>query len=88
MQLTKHAAARMVQRNFPISVVETILAYGNSRYAKGAESVVLDNDTLDLVAADDRRLAIDLERYRGVYVVVGDHGQIITAARRSRRLKI
>ena len=87
MQLTKHAAARMVQRNFSAHVVEAILTYGKSQFVRGAESVILDRKALELVAADDLRLAINLERYRGAYVVVGDEGQIITAARRCRRLK-
>ena len=87
MQLTKHAAERLVQRNFPLHVSETILTYGKTRFVRGAESVLLDDEALNLVAAEDRRLAISLERYRGVYVIVGEEERIVTAVRSNSRLK-
>ncbi|WP_192800946.1 hypothetical protein [Brucella tritici] len=48
---------------------------------------MLDRRALRMAAEVDNRLAIELERYRGAYVIVGDSGQIVTVARRKRRLK-
>lgn len=87
MNMTTHASERMQQRAFPKHVVEAIVKYGEGYFVKGAESVMLDKRSLRLVAETNRRLAVELERYRGAYVVVGDHGQIVTVARSKRRLK-
>lgn len=87
MRLTAHAAHRMQHRNFPRCVVEAIVSYGVAYFVKGAVSVMLDNQAIGLVAETDKMLAIKLERYRGTYAVIGDEGQIITVARRTRRLK-
>jgi len=77
----------MQQRSFPRHVVEAIITYGEGCYVKGAESLMLDKRALHLVAESNNRLAIELKRYCGSYVIVGDQGQIVTVARRKRRLK-
>lgn len=87
MNLTDHASARMQQRAFPRHVVEAIVQYGAGQIVRGAESIMLDKRALRMAAEVDNRLAIELERYCGAYVVVGDRGQIVTVARRKRRLK-
>ena len=87
MNLTAHASARMQQRAFPRHVVEAIVQYGAGRIVRGAESLMLDKRALRMAAEVDNRLAIELERYCGAYVIVGDEGQIVTVARRKRRLK-
>lgn len=87
MNLTDHASARMQQRAFPRHVVEAIVQYGAGQIVRGAESIMLDRRALRMAAEVDNRLAIELERYRGSYVIVGDSGQIVTVARRKRRLK-
>ncbi|MEN3145200.1 hypothetical protein ABDF71_24740 [Ochrobactrum sp. WV_118_8] len=87
MNLTAHASARMQQRAFPRHVVEAIVQYGAGQIVRGAESIMLDRRALRMAAEVDNRLAIELERYRGSYVIVGDSGQIVTVARRKRRLK-
>lgn len=87
MRLTRHADHRRIQRCLPTRVLETICEYGSPVPSKGAVSLVLDNETLKLAAEDDRRRRIELERYRGAYVIVGVDGRIITAARRTRRFR-
>ncbi len=87
MNLTDHASARMQQRAFPRHVVEAIMQYGAGHIVQGAESIMLDRLALRMAAEVDNRLAIELERYCGAYVIVGDEGQVVTVARRKRRLK-
>lgn len=87
MKLTHHAAQRIQQRAFPLHVVETIIQFGRAQFVRGAESIMLDKRALRLIAEHNNRLAIELERYRGAYVIIGDGERIITAARRTRRLK-
>ncbi len=87
MNLTAHASARMQQRAFPRYVVEAIIQYGAGQVVQGAESIMLDRRALRMAAEVDNRLAIELERYRGAYVIVGEQGQVVTVARRKRRLK-
>jgi len=87
MILTTHANERMQQRGFPRHVVEAIIHFGAGKLVRGAESIMLDKRALRLIADKDTRLAIELERYRGAYVVVGNEGQVVTVARRKHRLK-
>lgn len=84
MRLTQHADHRRIQRRLPVSVLETIYEFGLPAPAKGAVSLTLDEETIQLAAEDNRRRRIELERYRGVYVIVKEN-RIITAARRARR---
>lgn len=85
MQMTRHAERRRAQRGFRSGMVEMIAAYGTAQHAKGAISVTLDSNTIDLIAEDDRRLRHRLERYRGAYLIEGRDGRVVTVARRIRR---
>ncbi|PRX27136.1 hypothetical protein SAMN05216257_1169 [Meinhardsimonia xiamenensis] len=87
MQLTRHAEQRLQDRCLPRDVVATIYAYGSFRHARGAVSLMLDREAIDLAAEGDRRRRNRLERYCGAYVIVGDGETIITAARRTRRFR-
>ncbi|RME66742.1 MAG: hypothetical protein D6781_14595 [Verrucomicrobia bacterium] len=87
MQLTRHAEQRLAQRCLPKDVVATIFEYGSERHSKGALSLTLDREAIELAADGDRALLQRLARYRGVYLIVGDRERVITAARRSRRFR-
>jgi len=87
MRLTQHADHRRIQRRLPTNILETIFEFGTPVPSEGAVSLVLDDETIELAAEDDRHRRIELERYRGAYLIVGDHGRIITAARRTRRFR-
>jgi hypothetical protein len=85
---TAHAQARTQQRSIPHEAVETILAYGEHRRRGGADVFYLDR------ASRSRALgALGRERYNRLsrslnsYLVLGDDGELITAAHRLRRLK-
>jgi hypothetical protein len=87
MNLTHHAAQRIQQRAFPLHVIEAIVQFGRTQFVTGAESIMLDKRALRLIAERNNRLAIQMERYRGAYVVIGNNGQVIAVAHGIRRLK-
>ena len=87
MQLTEHTRTRGTERNLPGHILSTIWAYGSPRPSRGAVSLTLDARSIELAAEDDRARRIQLERYRGAYVIVGDGDRLITAARRTRRFR-
>ncbi|WP_156477423.1 hypothetical protein [Falsihalocynthiibacter arcticus] len=86
MQLTQHADRRCNQRCLPIHVLSTIYAFGSLQHSRGAYSITLDDESIELAVEDNRRRRTELERYRGAYIIVKD-GRIITAARRTRRFR-
>lgn len=87
MRLTHHAELRSTQRALPTQVLSAICTYGSPDYARGALSLTLDETSIALAAENDRRRRIELERYRGVYVILADGDRVITAARRMRRFR-
>jgi hypothetical protein len=88
LAFTAHAQARQQQRAVRLEAIEGILDHGQAARRRGADSYFLDK-------AGRRRLRQDLgeqgfraiERWLDTYVVVSDDGQIITVARRTRRLR-
>jgi|TARA_A100001391_G_C5084284_1_gene280712 hypothetical protein len=86
MQLTHHARVRSAQRSIPLSIIETILDYGDPKPASGrALRILFDTASIRLAAEGNRRLQSELERYRNTYLIVGDSDSIITVARSRRR---
>ena len=85
MELTQHAIDRATQRAVPWNVVSTIYAYGSPSFHRGALALRLDREALEL-ARDDLPSAdaSELDRYRGLYIVVADI-TVLTVARPSRR---
>lgn len=89
MYLTKHAAIRLQQRSIPSFVLECLEAFGSSMRCGGADRLFFDKAArrrLRLHLGDRRRLQ-DVERWLKVYVVIGDDGKVITAARRTKRFR-
>ncbi len=87
MQLTRHAALRRAQRNFPLDILQLIQAYGTPIHAHGALSLMMDDTAIDLAAEDDRRRRQSLRRYRGAYLIEGKNGAVVTVARGHRRFR-
>lgn len=86
MDITRHAQLRGIQRSIPAKIVATVFAYGTQRKAPGrAVRLIFDRASIALAADGSNRRRSELERYSGVYLVVGAHGQVITVARRHRR---
>lgn len=84
---TAHAIARCQQRSIPFEAVDALLAYGDRKRHRGADVYYLTKSSRSRVA---RALGTEyrrLEQALDAYVVVGDDGAIITAAKRLQRLK-
>ena len=87
MLLSHHADRRRITRRLPRHILSTIYAYGSPAHSRGAVSLTLDQTSIALAAEDDRRRRTELERYRGAYLIVGEDGRVVTAARRTRRFR-
>ena len=77
---TRHARSRMQQRGIPPSLVDRVLRYGREVHDHHGATVYL------IDRAGEARGA-ELERLRGVYVVVATDGTIRTVGHRTRRLR-
>jgi hypothetical protein len=85
MEMTRHADMRRLQRCVPLPILETISAYGTAHHTGGALSLSLDRKAIDQAVYDNRHLRSELERYSGVYLVLGKNERVVTVARSRRR---
>lgn len=86
---TRHASVRLQQRAVPALVMSLLLDYGSTMRHDGAEVVYFDKQArrrLRHAVGGDRSLAV-VERWLNTYIVTGDGGQVVTVARRTRRLR-
>src|SRR4051812_38196060 len=86
---TYHAQIRCQQRGIRPEVINTILAYGNQKRRHGADVYFMDSSSRkrarsELGKVEYARIADRLD----AYLVMGDDGQIVTAAIRLRRLMV
>jgi hypothetical protein len=84
---TIHAQTRCQQRAISPEVVDTLLAYGQSKRHAGADIYFLDKRARTRAAAALGERYKRMEKRLNSYLVVSDDGQLITAARRRTRLK-
>lgn len=76
-----HAALRMKQRSISEEGIDLVLSFGVSRHCgRGCESYFFDRKSWRAVATRLGRRAVDLERFRDLYLVVSSEGTIVTAA--------
>ena len=86
--ITHHAQTRMQSRSIPIEAVDALLAFGETRRHRGADVYYLDRRALSRMQRSlERKMFKRLEKCLDAYVVVGDGGDIITAAHRQQRLR-
>jgi hypothetical protein len=85
--LTYHAQARCQQRSIPVEAVDALLAYGERKRHRGADVYFLSKRSRSRAASALGTHYRRLEKALNSYVVVGDDGAIITAAKRHQRLK-
>ena len=85
MRITRHAAARQTQRRIPDRMVRLIRDHARPVPSRGAVSLMLDDDTIDLIAEDDRHHRQRLRGFRGAYLIEGEDGRIVTVAWSRRR---
>lgn len=85
---TQHAEKRCQQRGIKQDVVDTLLSYGRCGRHLGADIYYMDGQS-----RRDAKLAMGERGWRKIvdkmnaYLVVSDEGTIITAAKRTQRLK-
>ena len=84
---SRHAEIRCQQRGIKSEVVEAILAYGRRKRRQGADVYFMDGRARARAVAELGRRYAKLSDRLGTYLVVADDGQIITAAKRLKRLK-
>lgn len=85
---SRHAARRMAARSINESAASVVLSYATPRRRRGADVFAMDKRARAALARD-----LGLKRYQAIatkldiYFVVADHGSIITAGHRFRRLR-
>ncbi len=85
---TRHAETRCQQRGIRSEVVDALMAYGRRRTRHGADVYFMDRTTRERARADLGRIGYGRIADRlDAYLVVSDDGQVITAAKRLKRLK-
>jgi hypothetical protein len=89
LPLTEHSRARLQQRAIPPRVVDLLMQFGSASRANGAERLMFDKTAIKRLRhhlGGDRGLKV-VERWLGVYAVVGDNGLVITAAHKQERFR-
>ena len=85
---TRHARARMQQRGIPADLVDRVLRYGREVHDHhGAIVVLIDRAAEARLRRDGEARGSQIERLRGLYVVVGTDGTVRTVGHRTRRLR-
>jgi hypothetical protein len=84
---TYHAQARCQQRSISAEAVDALMAYGERKRHRGADVYFLSKRSRSRAAGALGARYRRLEKALNSYVVVGDDGAIITAAKRHHRLK-
>lgn len=85
---TTHAALRLQQRAIPAFVVELLERCGTEVRCGDADRLFFDKAAkkrLKQYLGGDRALQL-IERWMGVYAVIGDNGRVITVAHQSSRI--
>lgn len=86
---TQHATQRHQGRTTPALFETLLLDHGSRLRRHGVDVVFLDKAARKRLREElggDRGLRL-FERWTNSYLVVGDNGQIITTARRNRRIR-
>ncbi|TIW20664.1 MAG: hypothetical protein E5V63_31070 [Mesorhizobium sp.] len=84
---THHAEIRCQQRGIKAEVVDAILAYGHRKRRHGADVYFMDGRGRARAEEELGRKYARLSDRLNSYLVMSDDGKIITAAKRTRRLK-
>ncbi|GAA0029118.1 hypothetical protein [Bradyrhizobium ottawaense] len=85
MSYTLHAEVRLQQRAIPPFMVELLERYGSEM--RCADRLFFDKAAVERLRrhVGDRRSLRHIEPWLNLYIVIGDNGRLVTAARRTRR---
>ena len=83
MFLTRHAEARQRQRSIPSYVIAATYAFGSDHAVRGSlTAYTLDRQAVELAQESyPASVGKALNKYLGVYLIIGDEGKIVTVAR-------
>jgi len=86
MQTSRHAQIRMQQRGIPEQIVRNIIAYGSTRRVAGGAIArfMSKKDLKALLQTLPKKECIELDKHKGIYVVM-DNSHVITVGHRTRR---
>lgn len=79
---TNHAEKKLQQRAIPPMIVDLLMQFGSASRCGGAERLMFDKRArkrLRRHLGGDRGLKL-VDRWLNVYAVIGDNGQVVTAA--------
>ena len=84
---TAHAQTRLQQRGIPPMVIDLLMQFGSPLRCGGAERLMFDKLAVKRLRrhlGGDRGLKL-IERWLNVYAIIGDNGQLVTAAHKHSR---
>lgn len=88
--LSRHAQERLQQRAIPLIIVDLLERFGSSMACgDGVERLFFDKAAIRRVRSHlggDRGLKL-IERWLGIYAVLGHDGHVVTVAHQSRRFR-
>ena len=86
---TTHASLRLQQRSIPAFVIELLERCGSEMRCGDADRLFFDKAArkrLKQHLGGDRAFQL-VERWMGVYAVIGDNGHVVTVAHQSKRCR-
>jgi hypothetical protein len=87
--MTSHAQRRLQQRGIPPFVLHLLERFGSIMRCGGAERLFFDKAAMNRLRQElgGERGLRTIERWLGVYAVIGDNGQFVTVAHKHRRFR-
>lgn len=84
-----HAEVRLQQRAIPAFMVDLLECFGSEMRCGGAHKVFFDKAAIKRLERHlgSSRSLRHVERWLNSYIVIGDNGRVVTAGRRTRRLR-
>ena len=87
-QFTRHARQRSIQRCIPETAVDLLLDYGDIERAHGVHRYVFNAPAKRRLRNQIGRTGLRaIERYFGIYAIVGDTENVVTVSWRRRRYR-
>lgn len=90
IECSRHAAIRMQQRAISKEMLDTLLAYGKTRFnGKGTEIVTFPKAAVRHLKANlPKDTYLTIERHLDLYAVISSTGNLVTTGYRTRKLKL
>jgi hypothetical protein len=85
-QKSRHASERAAQRGITNAQLAAVIKYGDrwARRGRGVESIWISKDRFETLAPVTPE-GVDVDRLKGIYVLVGTGETVVTVVRTKRR---